>query len=422
MLIVFSRLSGYNQEACAGVRAPRTDRISNKETGHKTDNKGAAAAQKDQVMAINKTKAKSRRIRPVGVALICVSTLLCGTAIAAAWTVSYRPTPPDTESVHFAASLGHGWNLGNTLEAWQIPEPEDTETCWGNPRTTEELIALVKKLGFTSVRIPVTWFQHADKDFNIDPEWMDRVNEIVDYVLGQGMYAIINVQHDDQDWLIADHENEQRANTILCRIWSQISERFAGYDDRLVFDLMNEPRVVGSPDEWTGTAENRDVINHLNSAALSVIRGADGFNKTRYVMITSCCASLSEENCDALEVPDDGRVIISLHYYYATAHRSEYPDCEKRFGIRDYIEINKTLRRVYNTFIKKGVGVSISEFGWTDRENLDNLTHKAKWFVQCLSKYGMSCLVWDNGGDFRLIDRNALTAEFPAYVQAVTEQ
>ncbi|MBQ6165444.1 MAG: glycoside hydrolase family 5 protein [Clostridia bacterium] len=363
---------------------------------------------------------KRRRLSAFRGALICAAALVCCVGVAAGGVMFYSPKKPDTESVRFASSLGRGWNLGNTLEAWQIPKPEDTETCWGNPKTTKELIALVKELGFTSVRIPVTWFQHVDEDFNVDPAWLDRVNEVVDYVLSQDMFAIVNVQHDDQDWLITNYENEARAGEILSKLWAQIADRFADHDEQLVFDLMNEPRVVGSPDEWTGTAEEREVVNRLNRKALGVIRGAAGYNKTRYVMITTCCASLSEDNCGALEIPDDEHVIVSLHYYPGTAHRSEFPDCEKRFGVRDYLEINKTLRRIYDTFIKKGVGVSISEFGWTDRAHLGHLTQKAKWFVQCASKYGMSCLVWDNGGDFRLIDRNDLAAEFPDYVKAIT--
>ena len=334
--------------------------------------------------------------------------------------IVFYPKAPQTASVQFAQSLGRGWNLGNTLESWQIPAPEDTETCWGNPKTSKELFVLLKQLGFTSVRIPVTWFQHMDEDYNIEKAWMDRVNEVVDDVLKQGMFAIVNVQHDDQDWLIANYENEARATAILSKVWTQIAERFADYDEMLVFDVMNEPRVAGSPDEWIGTPEERDVVNRLNLAALSAIRSAGGFNETRYVMITTCCANVSAENCDALIVPDDPHVIVSLHYYYMTAHRSEYLDCENRLRLADYNEIHKTLRRIFNTFIKKGIGVSISEFGWTDRVHLKNLSDKATQFVRLVTNYGMSCLVWDNGGDFRLIDRRNLTAEFPDYVEAVT--
>ena len=35
-----------------------------------------------------------------------------------------------------------------------------------------------------------------DSNGNIDREWMDRVQQVVDYAYSQGMYVIINVHHD----------------------------------------------------------------------------------------------------------------------------------------------------------------------------------------------------------------------------------
>ena len=358
---------------------------------------------------------KHKKLLSVILAFIIIPIVGCGIAAA---VQLIPPKAPETESVLFANDLGCGWNLGNTLEAWEIPEPDDTETCWGNPKATNDLFVLLKELGFSSVRIPVTWFQHVDEEYNIEKEWMDRVNEVVDLALENDFFAIINIQHDDQDWLIADYEHEKKATKILRKMWTQIADRFSDYDERLVFDVMNEPRVVGAEDEWTGSAETRDVVNRFNIAALSAIRESGGKNEKRYVMIPTCCAHLEKEDTDALVVPDDSRVIVSLHYYYGTAHRSEFLDCENDLTVSDKLEVRKTLRRVFKTFVKNGVGVSISEFGWTDREHLENLSEKAEWFVGLVRAHSMSALVWDNGGDFRLIDRNELKAEFPSYVDA----
>ncbi len=333
----------------------------------------------------------------------------------------FYPKPQMTESVRFAQALKQGWNLGNTLEAWQIPEPADTETCWGNPKASKELFQLVKDLGFTSIRIPVTWFQHMDAQHSIEPEWMDRVQEVVDAAMESGLYTILNVQHDDQDWLIADRAHEANASGILDKVWTQIATRFKAYDEKLIFDVMNEPRVVGAPDEWVGNEEQRAVVNHFNEIALQAIRRTGGKNTARYVMITTCCASVEAENCDALSVPNDEHVIVSLHYYYRTAHRSEFEDCKQPLWLSDIKEIHKTLRRISETYLQKGIGVCISEFGWTDRAHLWNLSHKARLFVRLVTNYGMSCLVWDNGADFRLIDRQNLTAAFPSYIHAITQ-
>lgn len=337
----------------------------------------------------------------------------------------FYPTVPQTESVKFAQNLGAGWNLGNTLDACRKGSPEkaglESETFWGNPVTTREMIDFVKSAGFKTVRIPITWAQHiADEpDYKIDEAWLDRVNEIVDYVIDSGMYAIINVHHDDAFWLITDYGHEEKAEVILKKIWSQVSETFKAYDERLVFEVMNEPRVTGVEAEWSGTEEYRDVLNSLNSAALETIRSSGGNNADRFVMIPAYAASYTEENLSALELPDDEKVLVSVHFYYGTAHSSEFFDCAEKLTINDKSAVYKTFKRMHKHFLSEGYGVVIGEFGWTDRINLENLAVKAEFYVETAESFGIPCIVWDNGGDFRLLDRRNLQWEYPEYVEAI---
>lgn len=336
------------------------------------------------------------------------------------------PSYEITESVCFAQSLGQGWNLGNTLEACKKHSSDkaglETETMWGNPETTKELLAYVKECGFDSIRIPVTWAQHLGDapDYTIDKAWLDRVNEVVDWVLELGMKAIINVHHDDAFWLITDNEHKESSKDILTKIWSQLCERFSGYDENLVFETMNEPRVVGAEDEWSGNPETREVVNYLNHAALETIRNSGGNNKNRYVLIPTYACSGLDENIDALSLPDDSRVMVSVHYYFGTAHQSEFADCENEWRISEKYSLYKTFKRMHKRFIAEGYGVVKSEFGWTDREHIENLAANAKFYVELAEKFGFSCMVWDNGGSFSLIDRRNLQKEYPEYIEAIT--
>lgn len=355
-------------------------------------------------------------------AVTALISLICSCFSGAVDAVIY-PDSPQTESVEFARNLGNGWNLGNTLDACAKGSEEkkglESEIYWGNPYTTGEMIEYIKAAGFKSVRIPITWAQHLDADGKIDEAWLDRVNEIVDWVIDSGMYAIINVHHDDAFWLITDKAHEESAKNMLVKIWAQVSERFRDYDERLIFETMNEPRVTGIDTEWSGTDEHRRVVNTLNFAALETIRSSGGNNKNRFVMIPSYAASSTQENIEALALPDDSRVMISLHFYYATAHSSEYPDCAEKLTIGDKREIYHTFRRIHKAFIAKGYGVVASEFGWTDRANLENLAEKAEFYVETANKFSIPCMVWNNGGDFRLLDRHSLQWEFPAYADAI---
>jgi len=112
-------------------------------------------------------------------------------------------------------NMGVGWNLGNTLDANKTDETwtttEQHETRWGQPVTTFELMKMMNDAGFTAIRVPITWYQEIDENGTVKEAWMNRVKEVVDYVLDNGMYCIINVHHDtgagDGAWIKASGSN-----------------------------------------------------------------------------------------------------------------------------------------------------------------------------------------------------------------------
>ena len=364
--------------------------------------------------------------------IIICSAVLAGLILAGVATPHIAkallfPKIPQTKSTEFAKKLGVGWNLGNTLEACEKGSSEkmglESETYWGNPYTTKKTIEAIKKAGFDTVRIPVTWSQHLGDapDYKIDEEWLARVKEIVDWVLECDMYAVINVHHDDSFGLISNKENEEKSTEMLTKIWAQLAEEFRDYDERLVFDIMNEPRVIGAEEEWSGTDEYREVVNNLHKKAVEAIRKSGGNNETRFLMLSTYAAKEHKDNVKALTLPNDEYLLVTIHFYYNTAHQSEFSDCEKKLSLKDKIEIYKTFHLMYDTFISKGIGVVNGEFGWTDRENKGNLREKAQFYVEIASKFGIPCFVWDNGESFRLFNRETMYREFGFYIQAIVK-
>ncbi len=361
------------------------------------------------------------------IAVILALVVLTGGIVYMFSDEIFFPKYEMTDSVRFAQALGRGWNLGNTFDACEKHSTQkaglETETMWGNPLTTKALIAYIKDCGFDTVRIPVTWAQHLGDapDYKIDEQWLDRVNEVVDWVLEYDMKVIINVHHDDAFWLITDEEHKEVSKTILCKIWSQLCVRFADYNDNLVFETMNEPRVEGAEDEWQGNPQSREIVNYLNLAALETIRSSCGNNALRYVMIPTYAASALNENIEALALPDDDKVIVSVHYYFGTAHQSEFPDNEKEWGLSDKASLYHTFRKIYKSYVEKGYGVVKSEFGWTDRTNIENLAKNTAFYVELAEKFGFSCIVWDNGESFGIIDRNNLKILYPQYLNEIVK-
>lgn len=317
-----------------------------------------------------------------------------------------------------------GWNLGNTLDCYNVTwEVSDFETAWGNPRTTKAMIDAVKKEGFNAVRIPVSWNEHMNGN-KIDGDWLNRVNEVVDYVIDNDMYAIINVHHDDYTWLNPSKADEAAVKAKLVSIWEQLSDRFKNYDQHLLFEGMNEPRIIGGQDEWTGgTAEEREVINHLFQAFVDTVRKSGGNNSSRALIITSHAASIEADAVNDIVVPDDDRIIVSIHYYspwdFAGGENGKSDwgsDSEKK-------DLDKGFDFLKSKFIDKGVPVIIGEFGATNKNNDSVRASYMEYYVKSAKSRGITCFIWDNGtkDEFGLLDRNSLTWYFKNVVDAAVK-
>ena len=94
----------------------------------------------------------------------------------------------------FVKTINLGINIGNTFDV-----PSGNELDWGNQRVTRSLIRLYKSKGINAVRLPVTWGAHFDVDdpeHRLQPAFLDRVQDVVDFCLDEGMVTILNIHHD----------------------------------------------------------------------------------------------------------------------------------------------------------------------------------------------------------------------------------
>lgn len=302
-----------------------------------------------------------------------------------------------------------GWNLGNTLDAYPskggVPLEScglEAETCWGNPKTTPELIAAVKAKGFNTIRVPVTWFQHVDKSngYKIDEAWLARVKEIVDYCYEQDMYVILNLHHEEpyvnRSTLGADYEE---LTGYVSSLWKQIAETFKDYDQRLVFETMNEPRAKGTDHEWWGpTKEETDTINKINADALEVIRGTgDDNNDTRLVMMPGYCASSDTSMMSKIVVPDDEYVAVSVHAYspYNFTMNAEVKD-HSSFTAAYATELTSILDGIRKTFGDKDIPVVLGEFSSSNFGNTEARVEWAEAYISQTKEMGIPCVLWDN--------------------------
>ena len=293
-----------------------------------------------------------------------------------------------------------GWNLGNTLDANTTGRGLDSETSWGCPKATQELMNAIKAKGFNTVRIPTTWFNHVDGDFNIDSQWMARVKEVVDYCYKNDMYVILNVHH--EEWInradFGSAYNEM--STKLKKLWTQIATEFASYDQHLIFEGMNEPRAAGTTYEWYGNIPQSEIdnINKLNKDFVDTVRSISSpYKDTRLLMIPPYCASSDSTRYSVLEIPDDDYVAVSIHAYspYNFTMNAAVSDHSKFTGSYQS-ELDGILSGIQKTFIDKDIPVIIGEFGASNFNNTDARCEWAEYYINTTKKYGIPCVLWDN--------------------------
>jgi endoglucanase len=351
-----------------------------------------------------------------------------------------NPKPfKDISAIDLVADINIGWNLGNSLDTINpsLFKKETTvsemETRWRNPVTTKEMITAIKNAGFNTIRIPVTWCKTLDSEHIIRTDWMERVVQIVNYAAENDLYIILNTHHDEGIFKFTNTELE-KSLIIFNKIWEQIADTFKNYDEKLIFEALNEPRTIGSELEWKGgTGEERINLNKYYQHFTETVRNSGGNNNKRIIMVNTYAASIRQETINDLVIPVDsvpGKIIASIHAYEpngfalntkpvgtdGSVNTWDINNPEDTFAITDPID------RAFSAFVAgKGIPVIIGEFGALNKNNTEVRTAWAEFHVKYAKDKGIPCIWWDNGIDahFLLLDRNKGTIRYPAIIDAL---
>lgn len=323
-----------------------------------------------------------------------------------------------------------------------------------NPLVTKAFFDAIKAKGFTSIRICVTWFPHIiEKDtYKIDPVFMARVKEVVDWAISDGFYVLLNEHHSVHDYCVSPKygdgynlDGSQQSKAYLEAIYRQICAAFNGsYDERLIFEILNEPRLIrndGKNGSWDIWAENllnaaekesaTKALTEYSKSIIKIIRESGGNNAKRFIMVAPYATDwrmvtqdyLNYFDFDALKQADtaSNKLMVAIHWYPMGFNEDKETSARKNYGSdvtkNDFEEVFKS---AYDNFISKGVPVCITEFGIEN--NADFVDYKRFWGNQiesdrntrlsCLSdfceiagKYGLSLMAWDDGGVHTVVKR-----------------
>lgn len=360
------------------------------------------------------------------------------------------PFKNDSKSKYLGYGFQNNYKDDASANRWEIPlkmNLEDQETALGNqtggmafelcesPLVTKEFIDSVKEKGFKSIRIAATWFPHIiDKNYTIDPYFMERVKQVVDWAIAAGLYVLFNEHHSVHEYCpnplkYADGYNltekdREESERYLKAIYTQICKTFNGsYDEHLIFETLNEPRIIQEDGTavWAAMISDSElrtatkILNDYNQIIVDTIRASGGNNAKRFIMIPTYATDYSTVASEYLKLPEDtasGKLMVAIHWYplgfnSESAKRTAYSKSMKT-------DFETAFKAAYDRFISKGVPVTMTEFGIENNDCNGTLKARTKWFasaesdreerLECLSdfceaagKYGVSVMAWDDG-------------------------
>ncbi|MEM9847073.1 MAG: glycoside hydrolase family 5 protein [Bacteroidota bacterium] len=316
--------------------------------------------------------------------------------------------------------LGRGINMGNMFEA-------PSETAWGNPFRAD-YFERIADLGFNHVRIPIRWDTPSrtmqTAPYTIDANFLNRIQSVVDKAMEAGLYVIINMHHHEQLFVSPDAVKPRFLSQ-----WQQIATYFKDYDERLLFEVLNEPNSNLTPAKW----------NVFFADALATIRTS---NPSRAVLVGVAnwggLGSLAE-----LVLPEDEHLILTIHYYepFTFTHQGASwvgGNAQDWLGTtwedtnleRQEIELQFQYLNIFAS--THDIPVHIGEFGAYSRADLASrvkwTTFLARWFEE----QGYSWAYWEFSAGFGIFNPSTntylqpladalLSNPMPAPVQVETE-
>ncbi|MGB3007406.1 MAG: cellulase family glycosylhydrolase [Chitinophagaceae bacterium] len=299
--------------------------------------------------------------------------------------VSYNTSPkaPDatgmgSTAMQINANIKMGMNIWNTMES------PGGETGWGNPVITQSLIDTLKKAGFNAIRLPVGYLNqgHMNKTTGkIDDAWLNRIKEVVQYCMNDGMYVLINRHHDGGDCSLTG-ANLDTAKAVHKAIWEQVATTLRDFDEHVMFASLNEPGATNLP---TAT-----VLHDYHQIFIDAVRSTGGKNANRTLVLQAPNTSLDLMNYfspDAIPgMPVDkvpNKIMLEFHYYtppnfcilkydaswgkawyyWGANYKSLTDPTHNSDAYAEEGYMQKNMQFAKKNFVDKGIPVLIGEYG-----------------------------------------------------------
>lgn len=337
--------------------------------------------------------------------------------------------------------MGLGINLGNTFEAVIVCNAGDNgcrdwvssmptlETTWGSPQITQEMIRGYKAAGFNTVRVPVAWSNNMEGyspfddpprlnsalNYTIDPTLMTRVTQVVDWILAEDMYAIVNIHYDGGWWNFFPTDSTE-AMRKFTRIWEQVASNFRTRGDRLVFASLNEEggwssiwNIHGATrDDMAAKARSYNLLHAINQQFVNVVRASGGNNGDRHLQVQGYHTDIDRTVDELFQMPTDPRrgdprIALSVHYYdpFGFTHLAQDEDWEPfrpTWGTPEEVaHLNSQMDKLVDRFVNNGVPIIIGEYGFASTRDRDQaqIRNYTLAVTEAIFVRNMAPVLWD---------------------------
>jgi len=329
-----------------------------------------------------------------------------------------QTNPLNMTTAQAVKDMGIGINLGNTFESngsWINGTTVNAyETAWGSPTITEAIIDGYANAGFKTVRIPVAWTNLMTDSgrggsYTISTELLDRVEQVVDWVLNKNMYAIINIHH--QGWVKEKFPTDSaECMNRYKKMWNQISNKFKDKSGYLIFESLNEEGIW--LDVWTDmygngtTGKERafGLLNAINQEFTTLVRNSGGNNTNRHLLIAGYDTNIDRTSDPAFKMPTDpeNRRAVSVHYYDPFGfthleHDESWATMRLTWGTdTDYNELKNSMNKMKTNFVDKGIPVIVGEYGMATQGRTQSEIRKYTLAVaEAIYSRDMCPVLWD---------------------------
>jgi endoglucanase len=312
-----------------------------------------------------------------------------------------KMTPVDAWTA--ASQMTPGINIGNTLE-----NTARWETGWGNPPITKDYVHSLARLGFKTVRLPVAWDTYA-KDGRITLQQFQRVAEVVNWITDAGMYCVLNI-HWDGGWIDSDVKERfpgtyrtfsPGAEKKFQFYWEQIAGFFAGKNEKLIFEALNEQT------EFDNEQKPYATLTRVNQLFIDTVRATGGNNASRLLIVPGYSTDIDKTCKPEYRLPKDtvpAKLFISVHYYTPWQFVGLNEDASwgkmiPTWGTADDLkQLNQLFDRLNDFCVRNDTPAFIGEFSMCSKKEAASAIRWTSSVFTAALKRRMVPVLWDTGG------------------------